>query len=74
MRLKLTIEVVLEDGFYNNTDEEKLWLENEILVGDGSLFLHSNEIGDTVGEIKKVTNVQWIDDELKNNPLKSKEK
>jgi len=73
MRLKLTIEVVLEDEFYDNTEEEKLWIENEILVGDGSLFLHSNEIGDTVGEIKKVTNVQWIDDELKNNPLKNKQ-
>ena len=22
--------------------------------------LHSNEIGDTIGEVKKVSNVQWL--------------
>ena len=35
-------------------------MENEILVGDGNLILHSNEIGDVIGEIKKVTNVKWL--------------
>jgi hypothetical protein len=35
-------------------------MENEILVGDGTLLLHSNEIGDTIGEVKKVSNVQWL--------------
>ena len=60
MILKLTIEVKLDDDVYGNSEDEKLWMENEILIGDGSLLLHSNEIGDTVGQIKKVTNVQWL--------------
>lgn len=60
MVLRLTIEVKLDDNVYGNSEDEKLWMENEILVGDGSLFLHSNEIGDTIGEIKKVANVQWL--------------
>ena len=60
MRIKLTIEVELEDGVYGTSEEEILWLENEILVGDGNLILHSNEIGDALGEVRKVSNIQWI--------------
>jgi hypothetical protein len=60
MILKLTIEITLDDNDYRYSDEEKLWMENEILVGDGNLILHSNEIGDVIGEIKKVTNVKWL--------------
>ena len=60
MILKLTIEVKLDDEVYGNSEDEKLWMENEILVGDGTLLLHSNEIGDTIGEVKKVSNVQWL--------------
>jgi len=61
--LKLTIEVRLDDYVYANSEEEMLWMENEILVGDGNLLLHSNEVGDTIGEVKKVSNIQWIKDE-----------
>lgn len=61
MKIKLTIEVELEDGYSLHSDEEeKMWFENEVLVGDGSLLLHSNEIGDTVGTVKKVTNLQYL--------------
>ena len=63
MILKLTIEVRLDDYVYANSEEEMLWMENEILVGDGNLLLHSNEVGDTIGEVKKVSNIQWIKDE-----------
>ncbi len=51
MKIRLTIEVDMEEGFFGD-EAEKLWLENEILVGDGSLILHSNEIGDSVGVVK----------------------
>lgn len=61
MTVKLTIELTLDDEIYGNSEDEKLWMENEILVGDGTLLLHSNEIGDTIGEIKKVSNIKWID-------------
>ena len=60
MVAKITIEFELDDAVFGKSEEEILWLENEILVGDGSLLLHSNEIGDTIGEIKKVSNITWI--------------
>ena len=61
MKIKLTIEVEMEEGYILHEDEtEKMWLENEILVGDGNLLLHSNEVGETIGVIKKVTNLQYL--------------
>ena len=59
MKVKMTIEVEIENSFNFLDEEEKLWFENEVLVGDGTLMLHSNEIGDTVGVIKKVSNIQY---------------
>lgn len=59
MRIKLTIEVEIEDSF-GMEEEEKLWFENEVLVGDGSLVLHSNDIGDTVGVIKAIKNLKYL--------------
>jgi len=59
MILKMTIEVKLEKGMELKDDGERIWAENEVLVGDGTLILHSNEIGDEVGVIKKITNVRW---------------
>jgi hypothetical protein len=59
-RIKLTIEVDVEEHYNCLDEEEKLWLENEILVGDGNLFLHSNEVGDTVGVVKSVKSVKWL--------------
>lgn len=57
----MNIEVNIDDDLYSLRDEdEKLWLENEILIGDGSLILHSNEIGDEVGVIKKVRNIEYL--------------
>jgi len=62
MILKMTIEVVVDDEIYGTSEYEKIWMENEILVGDGNLLLHSNEIGDTIGSIKKVSNIVWQPD------------
>lgn len=60
MKIQMTIEIELDDEFYGNTEDEILWLENEILVGDGNLILHSNEIGDEVGVIKSVKNIKYV--------------
>jgi hypothetical protein len=60
MKIKMTIEVEVEDTFNFTDEEEKMWFENEVLIGDGTLILHSNEIGDTVGIVKKVTNVKYF--------------
>jgi len=62
MILKMTIELTVDDEIYGDSEEEKIWLENEILVGDGNLLLHSNEIGETIGSIKKVSNIVWQPD------------
>lgn len=51
MKVKLIMIIDTHDSF-GDSEEEKLWLENEILIGDGSLILHSNEIGDEVGVVK----------------------
>lgn len=61
MKVKLTIEVELEEGF-GTSEEELLWMEYDILVADGNLILHSNEIGDSVGVIKSVKNIQFLTD------------
>ena len=61
MKIKVTLEIELEEGFVTGKDEdEKMWFENEVMVADGNLVLHSNDIGDTVGIVKKVTNLQYL--------------
>ena len=60
MRMKLTIEVELDEAYFFTDEEEVMWFENEILVGDGTLVLYSNEIGDTIGEVKKVSNIKYL--------------
>lgn len=60
MKIKVTLEIELEEGYILIADEEeKLWFENEVMVGDGSLLLHSNETGDTIGVVKKVSNLKY---------------
>jgi hypothetical protein len=41
MRIKLTIEVELDEITFGGTEDEKFWLENEILIGNGDLILYS---------------------------------
>ncbi len=60
MKIKITIEVEIEGAFNLTDDEERIWFENEVLIGDGTLLLHNNDIGDTVGVVKKVSNIQYI--------------
>lgn len=60
MKIKLTIEIDVDDNCFSFDEDAKLWLENEILVGDGNLILHSNEIGDTLGVVKKVSNIRYF--------------
>ena len=60
MKIKLTIEVEIDTRVFGVTKDDKLWLENEILVGDGNLTLHSDEVGDTVGIVKSVKGLKFI--------------
>jgi len=60
MKIKITLELELDDEVFGSSEEEKLWLENEILIANDELFLHSNEIGDVIGKITKVSNLQYV--------------
>lgn len=62
MKVRLTIEIDLDKNLINfSDDEEKMWVENEVLVGNRELIVHSNEIGDYVGEVTSVKNLTWLD-------------
>lgn len=59
--LQLTLEIKLPDVFTLDKNERK-WMENEILVTDSKLMLYSSELGDEIGEIIKVSHIQWLSD------------
>jgi hypothetical protein len=62
MKVRLTIEIDLNKNLINFCDdEERMWVENEILIGNRELIVHSNEIGDYVGEVTSVENLTWLD-------------
>lgn len=62
MKVRLTIEIDLDKNLINfSDDEERMWVENEILVGNRELIVHSNEIGDYVGEVTSVKRLTWLD-------------
>ena len=58
MKVEMTIEFELDDFVWGSTEDDLLCLENEILVGNRSLIIHSNEIGDSLGEITSVKNIK----------------
>ena len=60
MKIRIELDVDLGDSFINEKcNEEREWLFKHIL-NKSNLFLHDNEIGDTIGEIKKVINCYEI--------------
>lgn len=60
MKIQLTITLNLDDDIWGNSDEEIDWLKKDILQSPETLCLHSNEIGDTIGDITKVTNIKIL--------------
>ncbi|NQY44064.1 MAG: hypothetical protein HRT87_12070 [Legionellales bacterium] len=59
-KVELTITVELTD--YELDNEEKEWYEKDILIAGDDLILHSNEVGDSLGNAIKVANVRWINE------------
>ena len=54
MKVIMKIEVDLVENLINPKDEEERdWLFNTILT-EGNLFIHDNEIGDTIGVVSRV--------------------
>ena len=60
MKVQITAIVELDDSLYDGSEEERIWIENTVLVGDGNLIVHSNEIGDEFGVVKSVKNIKWL--------------
>jgi len=56
MKVVMEIELELDDNFFGSEPDEIEWLKDEIVVA-GRLVVHSNEIGDHLGEITKITNL-----------------
>ena len=66
MKVKVTIEVELCPMLINpENDDERMWVENEIFVGNRQLILHSNDIGDFIGEVTKAGRLTWLDEKKK---------
>lgn len=60
MKIKIELVINLGDDYIDETDaEEKDWLFNHTLAAH-DLFLFSNEIGDTVGDVEKVVKCEII--------------
>jgi hypothetical protein len=57
-KVELTITIELTD--YELDNEEKEWYEKDILIAGNDLILHSNEVGDKLGNAIKVENVRWV--------------
>jgi hypothetical protein len=61
MKIRIELEIDLGDKFINPKDkEERDWLFNHILT-ESNLFLHDNEIGDRIGEVKKVVKCEEVE-------------
>lgn len=59
-KVELTITIELTD--YELDNEEKEWYEKDILIAGDDLILHSNEVGDGLGNAIKVENVRWVNE------------
>lgn len=59
MKITFTLEVDIDEEVWCTNEEERIWFEKEVLATDGRLSLFSQEIGDTIGTITKVTNVNY---------------
>ncbi len=53
--IRLQIELTYDDQSMHSFDRHGLQWFTDILKGDSDLILHSNEIGDTVGEVRVTT-------------------
>ncbi len=62
MKVQMLIELDYDADLMHGGDQEsKAWFRNEIMGGKrGQLILHSNEIGDEIGEVRVIT-ASWPD-------------
>lgn len=59
MKLKIELEVEVSDDMFDEYDgEQKEWFDNEVMAIE-QLYLHSNEICDSVGTILNVKIIEF---------------
>lgn len=62
-KLKMLIEVDIVDAAFSLDDPESAqWFGQEVLMNttdEGALYLHSNEIGDTIGRVRVLVVHDW---------------
>jgi hypothetical protein len=62
-KVKMLIEVDCEDCAFSLSDPDSVrWFGQEVLMNqteDGALYLHSNEVGDTVGRVRVLVVHDW---------------
>ncbi len=60
MKIKCTIEFMLDEFILGDDAEEMelAWFKDDVLTGNGTLILLSNEIGDEIGTIHSITNIE----------------
>ncbi|MFO0449592.1 MAG: hypothetical protein ACK52I_13200 [Pseudomonadota bacterium] len=59
-KVKMLIEVDCEDCAFSLDDPASVeWFAQEVLTEDGALYLHSNEVGDTVGRVRVLVVHDW---------------
>ena len=65
MKAKVTIEFEIDSMIDVSDEDQKIWFENIIMVADGTLSLYSEDIGDKIAIVKKVSKIQYLDSENK---------
>jgi hypothetical protein len=60
MKIELTLVVELNDSINPTCNEEKDFIFNVLFNNKNSLYLHSNEIGDEIGNIVELKNVHVV--------------
>lgn len=60
MKVILEVYIDIENTFDVDDKEEREWFENEILKDHKNIYVHSNEIGDSLGEVKKVKLMGYV--------------
>jgi len=64
MKFKITLTIDIGDDFINKNNKEEVdWLLGNVINYDAkNYYLHSNEIGDELGEVVEVNNIETLSD------------
>lgn len=64
MKFKITLTVDIGEDFINKNDKEEMdWLLGNVINYDAeNYYLHSNEIGDELGKVVEVNNIETLSD------------